>query len=174
MGRSTRSVPRERMSQEKLDALIQKPVVLEREPVEPRPILTDTIAYDTMHPDEIIQNFSAAVRNMLARYQYDKEEYSRAEQEMQDILHYIEMSTDKNANVGFKLYKQLAEVRRRRRVCKNEMDLLQPIYDSFSGGEKLNALAQILGTVRAAKQTINSRAYTLRTDILETFIKGRD
>ena len=174
MGQSTRSVPRERMSQAKLDALIQKPVVLEREHVEPRPILTDTIDYDTMHPDEIIQNFSAAVRNMLARYQYNKEEYSRAEQEMQDILHYIEMSADKNANVGFKLYKQLAEVRRRRRVCKNEMDLLQPIYDSFSGGEKLNALAQILGTVRAAKQTINSRAYTLRTDILETFIKGRD
>lgn len=174
MGRSVRSVPRERMSQAKLNSLIQNPIPLEREHVEPRPILTNVLKYDTLHPEETISNFCAAIRSMLSRYQQNKEQYTLLEQEMQDILHYIEMGSDKNANAGYKLYKRLAEIRRERRICKNELDLLEPIHDSFGGGEKLNALAQVLGVVRSTKQNIDNRAYTVRTDILDQFIKGRD
>lgn len=179
MGRSVRSVIRDRIPQAQLNALIQsvQPVVVEREHVEPRPILSSDIEYDTLHPEETIKEFCAAIRNMLARYQYNKEQYDYLEQEMQDILHFIEMGSDKNANTGFKLYKQLAEIRRQRRICKNEMDLLQPIYDAFGGNEKLNVLAQVQGLCRTTKQAIDNRAYTVRTDVLNTFIKpieGRD
>lgn len=170
MSKTVRKVPRDRMSQSRLNAMIQ-PVVIEREHVESKPILSNIIEYDTLHPEKIIQEFSNAIRNMLSRYQYDKEEYAHTEQEMQDILHYIEMGSDKSANAGYKLYKELAEIRRKRRICKNEMDLLQPIYDSFGGGEKLNALAQVLGVLRTTKQSINNRSYTVRTDILDTFMK---
>lgn len=90
---------------------------------------------------------------------------------MQDLLHFIEMAADKNANLGFKLYKRLAEIRRERRVCQNELDLLQPIYDAFGGGEKLNVLAQVQGACRTTKQAIDGRAYTIRTDILDQFIQ---
>ena len=104
-----------------------------------------------------------------------KDQYDHLEYEMQDLLHYIEMGSDKNANAGYKSYKRLAEIRRERRSCKNEMDLLQPIYDAFGGGDKLNVLAQIQGSCRVTKQSIDNRAYTVRTDILESFIdKGRD
>lgn len=173
MGRSVRSVPRNRMSQAKLDAMIQ-PVQVERERVDPKPILLSDLEYDTLHPEETIKAFCSSIREMLSRYQYNKDQYNRLEQEMQDLLHYIEMGSDKNANVGFKLYKQLAEVRRIRRIRKNEMDLLQPIYDAFSGGDKLNMLAQIQGTCRVTKQSIDNRAYTVRTDVLDSYVKGRD
>ena len=177
MGRSTRSVIRDRMPQSQLDALIvqREPVYIEREHVKPKPILTSSLEYDTLHPEETIKDFCSSIRNMLSKYQYNKEQYDHLEYEMQDLLHYIEMGSDKNANAGYKLYKRLAEIRRERRRCKNEMDLLQPIYDAFGGGDKLNVLAQIQGNCRVTKQTINNRAYTVRTDVLELFMdKGRD
>lgn len=169
MSGKTRSVPRNRMSQARLDSLIiRKP---EEHAAETRPILSGGIEYDTLHPEETIRAFCAAVKNMLSRYQYDKEQASHLEQEMQDLLHYIELSPDKNANNGFKLYKRLAEVRRERRVCKNEMELLQPIYDTFNGSQKLDMLAQIQGACRTAKQSIDGRVYNVRTDVLDGFIK---
>lgn len=177
MGRSTRSVIRDRIPQSQLDALIaqREPVFIEREHVEPKPILTNNLEYDTLHPEETIKEFCSSIRSMLSRYQYNKDQYNNLEYEMQDLLHYIEMGSDKNANTGYKLYKRLAEIRRERRINKNEMDLLQPIYDAFNGGDKLNVLAQIQGNCRVAKQSIDNKAYTVRTDVLESFIdKGRD
>ena len=174
MSKSVRSVIRDRIPQAQLDALIQRvsePVVIEREHVEPRPILSSDLEYDSLKPEETIRNFCTSIRNMLSRYQYCKEQFSLLENEMQDLLHFIEMAADKNANLGFKLYKRLAEIRRERRVCQNELDLLQPIYDAFGGGEKLNALAQIQGACRTTKQTIDGRAYTVRTDVLDQFIQ---
>ena len=174
MSKSVRSVIRDRIPQAQLDALIQKvsePVIIEREHVEPRPILSSDLEYDSLKPEETIRNFCASIRNMLSRYQYCKEQFSLLENEMQDLLHFIEMAADKNANLGFKLYKRLAEIRRERRVCQNELDLLQPIYDAFGGGEKLNVLAQVQGACRTTKQAIDGRAYTIRTDILDQFIQ---
>lgn len=174
MSKSVRSVIRDRIPQAQLDALIQKvsePVVIEREHVEPRPILSSDLEYDSLKPEETIRNFCASIRNMLSRYQYCKEQFSLLENEMQDLLHFIEMAADKNANLGFKLYKRLAEIRRERRVCQNELDLLQPIYDAFGGSEKLNVLAQIQGACRTTKQAIDGRAYTVRTDVLDQFIQ---
>lgn len=173
MGRSTNSVKYNRMSQSKLDSLIinKAEVRVEREHVEPRPLLTSDLEYDTLHPEETIKNFCTLIRAMLSKYQSNKEQYELLEQEMQDILHYVEMGSDKNANIGYKLYKRLAEIRRQRRVCKNEMDLLQPIYDAFGGGDKLNTLAQIQGACRTTKLAIDGRAYTVRTDVLDQFIE---
>lgn len=174
MGRSTRSPIRDRIPQEQLNALITNWSPERRERVDARPILRNDFEYDTMHPEETIKGFCAAVRSMLSRYQYCKDQFNQLENEMQDLLHYIEMSSDKNANLGFKLYKQLTDIRRKRRIAKNEMDLLQPIYDAFSGGDKLNMLAQIQGLCRTTKQSIDNKVYTVRTDALDLFIKGRD
>ena len=166
MGRSTRSVQKDRMSQAKLDSLII------RKPVESdRPIFTNHLEYDTLRPDVVIQNFCASIKDMLARYNYDKEQYSKLENEMQDVLHYVEMDSDKNANTGYKIYKKLAEVRRERRMCKNELDLLQPIYDAFNGTTTLSYLGNVLGSVRTARSMIDNRAYTVRTDVLDPFLE---
>ena len=174
MSKSVRSKPKGRTSQRKLDALIvpkeQKPEFIELEHMNPQPILFTTDEYDTMQPEETIRSFCSSIRDMLSKYEEDRERLEKLEQEMQDLLHYIEMSGNKNANIGFKLYKQLAEVRRERRIRKNEIDLLQPIYSNFKDTDLLNVLGRIQGNCRAIKQQINNKSYIVRTDVLNGFI----
>ena len=172
MSAKLRSNNYERMSQQKLDSLINKRPdnFIEREHVDPKPILHSEEEYDTLHPEMILKEFCSNVRGMLGRYESNKERLSKLEQEMQDLLHYVEMSKNKNALDGFKLYKRLCDVRRERRSIKNEIDLLQPVYDLFHGTKVLDQLTQVQGTCRTTKQAIDNRAYTIRTDILEDFI----
>lgn len=169
MGKSTRAVPKERMSQKKLNSLIVNPApeFFEKEHIDPKPILVGNVEYDTLHPEETFKSFCVAIRSMLSRFEYNKERLSDLDCQLQDLLHYIELSGDKNANVGYKLYKQIALVRRERRACKNEIDLLQPVYEAFHDTDLLNRLSETQGKCRVAKQTIDNRGYTVRTDILE-------
>lgn len=179
MSKGLRKIQKDRIPQWKLDSLIEKkqefpeslvPIPIEREHVDPRPMLFNSLGYDTLHPAERIKAFCSDVREMISRYEGNKERFDQLEREMQDLLHFIEMSGDKNANIGFKLYKRLAEVRRERRICKNEMDLLQPVYMNFKETDLLNILGRIQGSCKDIKKQIDGRAYTVRTDILEDFI----
>lgn len=169
VGRSTRSVPKTRMSQKKLDSLITNPSpdFFENKTKEEYPILTGCAEYDTLHPEETFKHFCCSVRELLSRYEQNSSRLSELDQQMQDLLHYIELSGDKNANAGYKLYKQIAIVRRERRACKNEMDLLQPVYDAFQDDVLLNKLYDIQAKCRNAKRQIDNRAYTVRTDVLK-------
>jgi len=163
MSAKTRPKYYERIPQSKLDAMITpRP--------DPRPVLHNDVDYDTLRPEEKVKAFCSDIREMLSRYESDKIRFDELEKEMQDLLHYIEMAENKNANVGFKLYKRLAEVRRERRACKNELDLLQPIHDNFKS-DLLNSLSRIQGICTAVKQQIDGRCYTVRTDILDDFVK---
>ncbi len=72
-----------------------------------------------------------------------------------------------NASEGYKTYKKLAEVRRQRRNCKNENELLAPLYVFIQQNPKtVNELATVLGKCRAAKDAIEHRMYSARTDII--------
>ena len=181
MSKSVRKVPKDRTPQWKLDLMILKeklenePIVLEREHVEPRPVLFSSEEYDTLHPESTLRLFCGDIREMISRYEGNKIRFNELENEMQDLLHYIEMAGDKNANAGYKLYKRLAEVRRQRRAYQNEIDLLQPIYDNFKDTDLLNILAEVQGKCGTARKQIDGRAYTVRTDVLDPFITtGRD
>ena len=165
MGRATRSVPRDRMSQKRLDAMIINPAPAEREI--PHGVLTGSIEYDTLHPDVVLRDFCSAIQEMLAQYEFNRNRISELEAQMQDLLHYIELTGDKNANAGFKLYRQMRYIRRERRACKNELDLLQPVYDAFYDTGLLNRLADVQGKCNALKLNIDGRNYAVRTDILE-------
>ena len=160
MGRSTRSVPRERMSQAKLDAMITRPA-------ETRQVLSGTIEYDTLHPQDVFDKFCKDVREMLSRYEYNSERLKELDDQMQDLLHFVELSGNKDIQGGFRLYKQIAAVRRERRSCKNELDLLQPVYNMFNNTGFMNRLQEVLGSCRSVKQLIDGRGYTIRTDVLK-------
>ena len=83
------------------------------------------------------------------------------------LLHYIELHEDMNASEGYKTYRKLAEVRRERRVCKNENELLLPIYTFIQQNPKfINELATVLGRTRTAREAINKRMYSARTDVI--------
>lgn len=170
MSKDVRSARYKPLSQAKINDILKNnpnnPITVEHEHIEPKPVLSGCGDYDTLHPEQTFKDFCAAVREMISRYESDKDRLVELENEMQDILHYIELSGDKDIQAGFKLYKKLAIVRRERRDCKNEMDLLQPVYDAFHETSLLTKLTDVLGKVRSNQQFVETRCYSVRTDIL--------
>ncbi len=166
MGRSTKHAQKEKMSQKRLDSLITNPDLNKESQINSQVVLFGCEEYDTLHPEEALKTFCSTIRDILSRYEFDKIRLNELENQMQDLLHYIELTENKNANAGYKLYKQLAIVRRERRVCKNEIDLLQPVYEAFHETGLLNRLSELQGKCRTQKQFIDKRGYAVRTDIL--------
>ena len=175
MSARTRAKSYERMSQARLNSFIidskeNDTEKIVEDKIESRPVLCGHAEYDTLKPESKISKFCADVREMISQYEYDKERLVELDNQVQDILHYIELTENKNANAGYKLYKQLTEVRRERRRCKNEIDLLQPVYDAFHNTDILNRLSEVQGRCRNAKQFIDGRGYSIRTDVLNDFM----
>lgn len=123
--------------------------------------------YDSLQPEEQLKAFLGFARSVLLRYEENQRLQSDLETETQDMLHYMEMHDNMNAVMGNEMYKKLREIRRRRRDCKNEIELLKPVYDYLSDKTVINALSKIQGQCRASKETIGLRSYTMRTDVIQ-------
>lgn len=134
------------------------------------PILHYDIDYDSTKPEETIRNFVADIRGMISKYDWNKNRIEEIETQLVDLEHYIEIASYKTVPNGYKLYRQLAELRRERRACKNENDLLWPIYEYFHATEVLNRLSAVQGDVAKVKGAVDSRCYLVRTDILEEYM----
>ena len=134
---------------------VQQPVVLQKQ-----------IEFDTLHPEENIKLFLGFARNVISKYEGNQNRQQQLEQEQQDVEHIMELTNDKDVVHGYKLYKKLTMIRRERRACKNEIDLLKPLYDYLTNNNVMNDLSRIQGSCRVSKETISKRQYTLRTDIL--------
>lgn len=145
--------------------------VMDIQPTKPNPIMHYNVEYDTTHPEETIRKFCSDIREMVARYEGNKQRLLEIEGEHQDILHYIEISPFKKVTDGYKLYRKLAELRRERRALKNENDLLKPIHDAFSQPDILNRLSKVQGDVSKTHEAIDGRVYGMRTDILNDWFE---
>ena len=145
--------------------------VMDIQPSKPNQVLHYSIEYDTTHPEETIRKFCSDIREMVARYEGNKQRLIEIEGEHQDLLHYIEISPFKKVTDGYKLYRKLAELRRERRALKNENDLLQPLYDTFRQPDILNRLSKVQGDVSKVHDAIDGRVYGMRTDILNDWFE---
>ena len=123
--------------------------------------------FDSLKPEDELKSFLSFARSVISRYEDNVKLQSDLEAETQDLLHYVELSKDMNACRGNDMYKKMREIRRKRRACKNEIDLLKPLYDYLSDKKMINDLAQIQGKCRTAKEVISQRQYTLRTGVME-------
>lgn len=123
-------------------------------------------AFDTLSPEKTLKDFLDFARNVLSRYEGNLSRISELESAQQDILHKIELSDKMNACHGYDMYQKLFEIRSERRDCKDENDLLKPLYQYFADKMVINKLAQLQGNCRTAKQIICNRSYTARTDIV--------
>lgn len=132
-----------------------------------------TVEYDTTQPEETIRNFVGDIKNMVSRYESNKLRIVEIEAKLVDLLHWIEIAPYQNVPNGYKLYRKVAELRRERRACKNENDLLQPIYEYFHATEVLNKLSHVQGECSKAKGAIDGRTYQVRTDILDEYLEGK-
>lgn len=123
--------------------------------------------FDSLLPEEKIRDFLVFARSVISRFEDNERLQSDSEAETQDLLHYIELSENMNAAEGFGMYKKLTTIRRTRRDCKNEIDLLRPVYDFLKSSDLITQLEQLQGKCRLSKQAINGRQYTLRTDVMK-------
>ncbi len=137
-------------------------------------VLHYNVEYDSMKPVETIRGFVADIRGMMTKYENNMIRITEIEAEMNDIEHYMEIASFKNVPDGYKIYRKFAELRRERRACKNENDLLKPIYDHFHATDVLNKLTTVQGECSMCKGAIDSRCYTTRTDILDEWMDPED
>ena len=136
---------------------MESPIVLHRE-----------VEYDSLCPEYVIDKFLEFTRNVQSlTYQLDAqiEEYRNQEQ---DFDHYIELSDDLSEDEAYKVYCRIKDMRRERRKCKNEKELLEPVLDWITNAESsLKSLQNVLGKIRKNKVTIDNRAYVVRTHVFE-------
>lgn len=124
--------------------------------------------YDTTNPVEHISDFVAFAKLVITRYEENDRLIRVYDQETQDVLHYIELHENLNAAQGNEMYKKLREIRRKRRLNKNEMDLLEPVYNFFKTQSELtDQLPAVQGKCKQLKAGINGRQYTLRTGVIQ-------
>lgn len=95
------------------------------------------------------------------------EDLSQCNMEIQDLLHEIEL-TKFDAYRGYKLCKQLQEVRQRRRDIKNKIEVLKYLKDFYDNNKKLKIeLYKVLTNMEQIEENQRHRLYTprVRTDI---------
>lgn len=125
--------------------------------------------------------YSSEIENMLVFFSQCKDKFKEcksymdeANNETQDILHTIELCncTVQERN---KLFKALSEIRRKRRLCKNEESVLAPIMEWMRNHEKeIQTLQQLLGTLRGVESSVNGeKFYRSRSDVFKN-IFGTD
>lgn len=125
--------------------------------------------YDALDAVNTISTFASFLRTVVSRYESNQRLQEEAEAQEKDLSHCIELAeglTDKEKRM---LFRRLTEVLQTRRTCKQMNEILAPLYNEIQDKTLISKLAQIQGAVAKAKETVNSRAYGCRTDILDDF-----
>ena len=122
--------------------------------------------------DEVKYN-SDRFREIIHDYEYAQAECVKLDKTQQDLLHVIEFSTYDDRS---KISTQLAKVRKERRMHKDTMGLLEPMYtllNSPSGADFTNRLTQVLGQVRKQERYLQDKCYYPRVMKNLKFINGQ-
>lgn len=118
--------------------------------------LTDTKAL------YIIEQFIYLMNSIESTYQHNLDEITLAELETTDLEHEIEF-TNFGASDGFKIYKQFQEVRRRRRIHKNQNEVLRYFRKFASTHTELKGeLKQLVGHMNNMRKEQKERVYNAR------------
>ena len=66
--------------------------------------------------------------SVASAYRANETELEQVNEEINDLLHEIELGKPKNAREGYAVYKELREARQRRRKAKDENELLNELH----------------------------------------------
>lgn len=85
--------------------------------------------------NNIVNNFASTIvtifKDVINKYEDNLEIIKQAEDELNDLYHEVELSNPKDMYKGYLVYKEIREVRIRRRTAKEENELLKDMYDYF-------------------------------------------
>lgn len=92
---------------------------------------------------------------------------NECELQQRDLEHFLELGTV-NAVQSAKVAKRIREVRKKRRIEKDNIELCTLFVEWMNTHkESINSLQQLLGKVRKTEKRLDNRAYAIRTDILK-------
>ena len=115
--------------------------------------------------EKYIDTILFIVSEVKKNYAKSSEDIITTTQEQEDIEHEIELADKADRTVGYRLYRELRDIRQRRRMAKNQNELLKEINNFFTedGNKKFfDRLCQIKGNARKVFDMQGERVYTPR------------
>ena len=117
----------------------------------------------------IINNYSTTIvsifQDVINNYERNLEIIKQAEEELMDLEHEIELSAPKDMYKGYLVYKEVRDVRIKRRKAKEENELLKDMYDylkSQQGQSFKNKIQSIQGASVKLRDAQEHRTYIPR------------
>lgn len=117
----------------------------------------------------IVNHYSSTIvtifQDVIKSYEHNQELIKQIEEELNDINHEIELSESKNAYQGYLMYKEIRDLRIRRRTAKEEVELLKEMYEflkSQPGQAFKTKIQSIQGNSAKLRTTQESRTYQPR------------
>lgn len=117
----------------------------------------------------IINNYSTTIvsifQDVINNYERNLEIIKQAEEELIDLEHEIELSAPKDMYKGYLVYKEVRDVRIKRRKAKEENELLKDMYDylkSQQGQSFKNKIQSIQGASVKLRDAQEHRTYIPR------------
>lgn len=96
-------------------------------------------------------------------YEQNAETIRVAEGETQDLLHEIELAPARAAHQGYRFYRELKDIRERRRQAKDENEVLEEFYQLAKAQTDLRKrLQQIMGNAVRISEKLERRNYVPR------------
>lgn len=93
--------------------------------------------------------------------------------DLQDLQHFIEFG-NADGKIMLKVYKKYKEVRNRRRIAKENIELCTPIVEWAEKNDRvLQDLRALLGQVRKTEKRQASRGYSIRGHILDDIVSDQ-
>ena len=117
----------------------------------------------------IVNNYSSTIitifQDVSKTYENNLQIIKQTEEELNDINHEIELSADKDLYKGYLMYKEIRELRRRRRTAKDENAMLEEMYEflkSQQGQQFKSRIQKIQGGSARVQNVQENRTYTPR------------
>ena len=83
----------------------------------------------------IVNNYASTIvtifKDVVKKYEDNLKIIKQAEDEINDLNHEIELSSPKDMYKGYLIYKEIRDIRIRRRTAKEENEILKDMYDYF-------------------------------------------
>ena len=119
--------------------------------------------------NNIVNHYASTVitifQSVTKNYENNLNVIKQTEDELLDLMHEIELSESKNAYQGYCLYKEIRDLRIKRRQAKEEVEILKDMYDyltSPQGQAFKNKMQQLQSNSVKLRATQESRTYQPR------------